>query len=84
MKKKLLLLALLTTILQLSPLPAGAQVPLAEKKWITDWLLLGPVPLEQSSNNAAFLPGFTRDFLKRYGGEQHYVITSRQKVKRQR
>ena len=50
-------------------------------KWITDWLLLGPVHLKADKNESKFLPGFNNDHLSKYGGEAKYKAKLGKKVK---
>jgi len=37
-------------------------------KWITDWFLLGPLELEESTNEVEHLGGFENDFISEHGG----------------
>lgn len=50
-------------------------------EWITNWNLLGPLPLGKSSNELIHLPGFEKDFLSRHGGEQNPKIKTGKTVK---
>ena len=43
-------------------------------KWITNWYLLGPIELEESSSEVKHLGGFENDFLAKYGGESNPKI----------
>ena len=48
----------------------GQPQTLQTGKWIKNWLLLGPVPLQESAGTVSHLPGFEKDYLSKYGGEQ--------------
>lgn len=49
-------------------------------EWITNWYLLGPFPLEKSTNALKHLPGFENDFLSSSGGENNPQVKSGQTV----
>ena len=38
------------------------------KEWIRDWSLLGPIELEESTNEVEHLGGFENDILAEHGG----------------
>ncbi len=59
----------------------GQSEQLQFHKWITNWQLLGPLPLEESSNELIHLPGFDYDFLSKYGGENNPKVKTGQSVK---
>jgi hypothetical protein len=50
-------------------------------KWLTEWTLLGPVHLKHNTNESKFLPGFTKDFLSKQGGEAGYTAKAGEKIK---
>ncbi len=55
-----------------------------EGKFVKSWLLLGPIPLQLQTDEAKsweHLPGFTIDYLKKYGGEKNPVIKAGDVVK---
>ncbi len=80
MKKIITILFILMTIL--FPVQTfGQQNSLVLNHWITNWTLLGPLPLEKSVNELEHLPGFEKDFLSKYGGESNPVVKTGKKVK---
>lgn len=50
-------------------------------EWITSWQLLGPLPLEESTNELKHLPGFDNDFLSKHGGEVNPTVKTGKQVK---
>ncbi len=50
-------------------------------KWITEWRLLGPIPLDKSDVQAVHLPGFEKDYLKKFGGETNPDLKPEGRVK---
>lgn len=50
-------------------------------EWMTSWQLLGPLPLEESTNELKHLPGFDVDFLSKYGGEINPRVKTGKQVK---
>lgn len=50
-------------------------------EWITSWQLLGPLPLEESTNELKHLPGFDKDFLSKHGGEINPKVKIGKQVK---
>lgn len=50
-------------------------------EWITSWQLLGPLPLEKSTNELKHLPGFDNDFLSKYGGEINPKVKTGKQLK---
>ncbi len=50
-------------------------------EWITNWQLLGPLPLEESSNELKHLPGFDKDFLSKHGGEINPKVKTGKQLK---
>ena len=50
-------------------------------KRITSWQLLGPLPLEKSTNELKHLPGFEIDFLSKHGGEINPKVKTGMQVK---
>ena len=49
--------------------------------WMTNWDLLGPLPLDESVNELKHLPGFEQDFLASCGGETNPKVKVGQTVK---
>ncbi len=50
-------------------------------KWINDWYLAGPFPLNESSDETRHLPDFETDFLIKNGGEKSPVVKNGQEIK---
>lgn len=51
------------------------------KEWMTSWQLLGPLPLEESTNELKHLPGFDNDFLSKHGGEINPKVKTGKQVR---
>ena len=60
---------LIVFLIQVSVLSIAQNLTLKTGEWIRNWYLLGPFPLEKSSNENQHLPGFDNDFLLQCGGE---------------
>ncbi len=55
--------------------------PLKTNEWIRNWLLCGPIELNQSSNGAtdySHISGFDTDYLKAHGGETNLKVKAGQ------
>ena len=50
-------------------------------EWITSWYLLGPLPLEEATNELKHLPGFDNDFLSKHGGEINPKVKAGKQLK---
>jgi len=59
----------------------GQSDPLSMNRWIQNWYLLGPLPIEKSNNILLHLPGFEKDFLAGNGGEKNPKIKIGKSVK---
>ena len=71
---------LLTIILFSSNQIFGQKENLQVNEWITNWHLLGPLPLEIGSSEANHIVGFENDFLFEFGGENDLKFKSNQSV----
>lgn len=80
MKKRMILISFLVFFLYPVQSFAQQETPILNK-WLVNWKLLGPLPLEQSANEFSHLPGFEKDFLSGQGGEKNPDVKAGRKVK---
>ena len=69
-KKNKLNFVLAVSLILYSLLTFGQSENIVLNEFITSWNLLGPLPLEKSTNELKHNPGFEKDFLSKYGGEK--------------
>ena len=80
-KKTKLLLIIISFLLIIPTQFWGQSQKLKLNDWITTWDLLGPLPLEKSTNGLVHLPGFNKDFLSKYGTERNPKVKTGKPVK---
>lgn len=72
MSQKIILLVLVSLVWATFGFAEIKSQPVEFEKWIKNWYLCGPFPLEASVepvNDVVHIPGFETDFLKKHGGE---------------
>jgi hypothetical protein len=69
-----LIFSLMATVISQMPAPQK----ITPGKWITSWLLCGPIPLnvhKDPSLSSDHLDGFNTDYLIKSGGEQNLLVS---------